>query len=901
MKITFRIHYNTTWGKRIAIVGNRKKLGNNKVSDAQFMGYAEDGRWTKTIEINDLKSVLSYRYYLINDDNEIIDTDWGEERVLDFSKEKAKFITLYDSWRSDKSAENSLYTSAFSNAIFKQEDKVASKPKKDTQKGEVVFRISAPRIKSNEQVVICGNIPALGSWNMDKPLFLGNSQYPLWSSVALPVDNHYSIEYKYGIYDTEAKRLVSLEVGENRKIRSLILPVAGEKIIQTDNIYIHPAGQWKGSGVAVPVFSLRSEKSCGVGEFTDLHGLIDWAEKIGLKMVQILPVNDTNATGTWTDSYPYGAISVFALHPQYLSLEAIEGFKKVVNQANYKKVQKRLNALPEEDYEEVMKFKLAQARLIFAEKKDKMLKSADFKTFLAENEHWLPAYAAFCSLRDKNKTADFNQWSTDNTFSPASLKKLIDPKGKNFDEVAFWYFIQYHLDRQLAAAGDYARGKGIILKGDIPIGIYRYSADAWTQPELYNMDGQSGAPPDPFSAIGQNWGFPTYNWEEMAKDGFQWWKNRFTQLSRYFDAFRIDHILGFFRIWQIPLEQVEGSFGFFNPAIPISRNEFGERGIWFDFERYCQPYIKEHLLIELFGDEASDVSRLFLERNKEKALRFKKKFSTQRKIEAYIKGHRQHKHLEKGLYSLHSNVLFFPVEGSGKSEFHPRIDLVDTSSFKELPSDIRLRIEALYHDYFYNRQEDFWKESALSKLPAIKKATNMLICGEDLGMVPACVPGVMDDLSILTLEIQRMSKNPETEFLQEQDIPYLSVASPSTHDMSPIRLWWEEMKEDERNRFFSKELHNYGASAPEECTPDIAKQILQQHLNWKSMWVVFPLQDILAISPRLRRENAEEERINVPSNPQHYWRFRFHVSNEELMAAEEFNEDLGRMVMVSGR
>lgn len=901
MKITFRIHYNTSWGRRIAIVANHKSLGNSKISEAQFMDYAEDGRWTKTIEIKDLKSSLSYKYYLINDDNEILDTDWGDERNIDFSTEKAKSITLYDSWRSNKNAENSLYSSAFSKAIFKQKNKPATKSKKVAKRGEIVFRISAPRIKSNEQIVICGNIPALGSWNMEKPLFLENSQYPIWSTSVLSIDTQPTIEYKYGIYDNEAKRLVSLEAGENRTIRSLVLPEVGEKIIQTDNTYINPAGHWKGSGVAVPVFSLRSEKSCGVGEFTDLHGLIDWADKIGMKMVQILPVNDTNATKTWTDSYPYGAISVFALHPQYLSLEAIAGFKKAVNQANYKKIQSRLNDLSEVDYEAVMKFKLAQARLIFAEQKDIILKSDDFKTFLAENEHWLPAYAAFCFLRDKNKTADFNQWSSHNSFSSASLKKLINPKAKDFNEIAFWYFIQYHLDRQLAAAGDYARDKGIILKGDIPIGIYRYSADAWTQPELYNMDGQSGAPPDPFSEIGQNWGFPTYNWEEMAKDGFQWWKNRFTQLSRYFDAFRIDHILGFFRIWQIPLEQVQGSFGFFNPAIPISRKEFAERGIWFDLERYCQAHITEKILSELFGKDADNVSKLFLDKNKKGTLKFKKKFSTQRKVEAFIKKYPEYKNLEKGLYTLHANVLFFPVVGSRNSKFHPRIDLMQTSSFKDLQPDIRSRMEVLYQDYFYNRQEEFWKKSALSKLPAIKKATNMLICGEDLGMVPACVPGVMDDLSILTLEIQRMSKNPETEFLQERDIPYLSVSSPSTHDMSPIRLWWEEMNQDERNRFYNRELHNYGAAAPKECTPDIAKQILQQHLSWKSMWVVFPLQDILAISPNLRRKNPEEERINVPANPQHYWRFRFHVSNEELLAAEEFNEDLGRMVMVSGR
>lgn len=901
MKITFRIHYNTSWGSQIALVGNHKSLGNNDISAAVFMDYIEDGIWTKTLEIKDLKSLLSYKYHLINDNKEILDTDWGAERTFDFSKEKSKSITLYDSWKSDKSAENSLYTSAFSNAIFKQEKKTASKSKKDAKLGEIVFRISAPRIKSHEQIVICGNISALGNWSMESPLFLENSEYPVWSSVALSIDNQHSIEYKYGIYDKEAKRLVNLEFGKNRLIQYPNLPEVGEKFIQTDNLYFNPAGDWKGSGVAVPVFSLRSEKSCGVGEFTDLHGLIDWAEKVGFKMVQILPVNDTNATGSWTDSYPYGAISVFALHPQYLSLEAIDGFEKAVNQANYKKVQKRLNALPEEDYEEVMKFKLAQARLIFAEQKNAMLKSADFKTFLSENEHWLPAYAAFCYLRDENKTADFNQWSSHDTFSPASLKKLIDPKAKEFDEIAFWYFIQYHLDCQLAAAGDYARGKGIILKGDIPIGIYRYSADAWTQPELYNMDGQSGAPPDPFSAIGQNWGFPTYNWEEMAKDGFQWWQNRFSQLARYFDAFRIDHILGFFRIWQIPLEQVEGSFGFFNPAIPISIREFGERGIWFDFERYCQPYIKEHLLWELFGEETKEVVEVFLEQRESGTIKFKDEFATQRQVQAFIKKYPQYKSAEKGLFSLHANVLFFPVEGSNNSEYHPRIDLMETSSFRELPPDIRPRIDALYNDYFYNRQEEFWKKSALAKLPAIKKATNMLICGEDLGMVPACVPGVMEDLSILTLEIQRMSKNPKTEFLQEEDIPYLSVASPSTHDMSPVRLWWEEMKEEERNRFYNRELHSYGTAAPKECTPDIAKRILQQHLHWKSMWVVFPLQDILAISSDLRRKNAEEERINIPANPQHYWRFRFHVSNEKLLSADGFNEDLERMVMISGR
>ncbi|MCB0635938.1 MAG: 4-alpha-glucanotransferase, partial [Lewinella sp.] len=467
-----------------------------------------------------------------------------------------------------------------------------------------------------------------------------------------------------------------------------------------------------------------------------------------------------------------------------------------------------------------------------------------------------------------------------------------------YADLAFYYYLQYHLDRHLAGVADYARGRGIVLKGDIPIGIYTYSADAWVEPELYNMDGQAGAPPDAFAAEGQNWGFPTYNWEAMAADGYRWWRQRFTQLGRYFDAFRIDHILGFFRIWETPIEQVEGILGHFNPAIPVSIDELRQRAISFDFDRYCRPYITDDWLAELFGPEADYVKQTFLLPVGGGRWQFREEVSNQRALAAALPADKAD--LEKKLFRMVSNVLLLPVPGSQATEFHPRISLFDTYSYQQLDGHSQWQLRELHDDYFYRRQEDFWREQGMTKLPAMKDATDMLICGEDLGMVPACVPDVMRDLGILSLEIQRMAKNPKTEFLQPADIPYWAVCSPSTHDMPPIRLWWEEEEPGRRQRFYNQELGWWG-DAPDTCSPELAGAIIHQHLHWPAMWTVFPLQDLLAMDGALRRDDPAAERINVPAIVQYYWRYRMHLSLEDLLAADDFNGRLRAMLAQAGR
>lgn len=895
MIIQFKIHYQTKWGQQLAVTGNIPVLGAGDPAKAFVLDYQGGGFWGGRIELEDKPEVIEYTYMLIDEQDGSRLLEWGGPRRVELKGASAEQFLLKDAWRPKGHPEHALYTSAFLDVILRPHNFESKRIRRKDDKPVIRFSIRAPRVQPGYRIGVVGNIEELGNWDAGKALMLGNEEHPLWTG-EVALNSGLSIEYKYAIFDPENDKIVHLESGDNRRLPAGW--IGQETTLQvTDEYFRHPKGRWKGAGVAIPVFSLRSRRGLGVGEFADLKDMVDWARENGLNMVQILPVNDTSATHTWTDSYPYAAISVFALHPIYLHIEALSDDLKGVDEKELLDRREDLNRLDQVDYEAVMELKLRFARRIFDKEKDKWLESKAFKSFFKENKHWLQPYAAFCYLRDKFDTADFQQWENYAEFSEKKLKKLTGAKAEHYDEIAFHYYLQYHLDRQLREAADYARERGVILKGDIPIGIYRHSVDAWVEPRLYNMDSQAGAPPDPFSEIGQNWGFPTYDWEEMAKDDYRWWRQRLQQLSRYFDAFRIDHILGFFRIWQIPIEQVQGLMGHFNRAIPVSIEELEQLGIPFNRERYCRPYIPEQYVYDLFGDDAPLVKKTFLEPTYPYHYRMRVAFDTQRKVEAYFRReeHTGQKHLKPGLFELIANVLFFEVPGSQGRAFHPRIKMQETRSYQELPAEIRQRLEGLYIDYFYRRQEEFWRQQAMNKLPAIKEATNMLICGEDLGMVPDCVPGVMRELDILSLEIQRMSKNPKTEFLDETDIPYLSVCSPSTHDMSPLRAWWEEMEEDQKRRFYQEEL-GFQGEPPYFCEPYIVERILLQHLDWPSMWAVFPLQEIIAMDGQLRRENPFEERINVPANPKHYWRYRFHMTLEEMKKTDGFNQYFRQMI-----
>lgn len=901
LTINFRLKFVTHFGQTLFITGNHPLLGNGNIENALPMQYFNQDFWTASLEIaanERLNETITYNYVLKNLDG-TVQYDSGEDKQFNPFTFKTNNVLITDGWNFTGYTENAFYTEPFKNVLLAANHTAIkeSKPKAYTH----IFKTKSPLLPKGQTLCLLGTGKSLHNWDVSNPIIMsrakGEDCYVAYVNMA---KENFPVAYKYGIYDVEKESFVRYEDGDNRFFFDNI--EVDKQTVVNDAFANLPSTAWRGAGIAIPVFSLKTNKSFGVGEFTDLIELANWSETVGLKLIQILPINDTTAHHSWQDSYPYAAISAFALHPIYLNIEEATNAE---NKHLYKKlstVQKELNAADGVEYDKVIEAKWNYIKQIYPLQKKATFDSEDYKNYYQTNKHWLLPYAVFCYLRDEYGTANFYTWPAFRTFKEEDVAELTNPNSEAFNDIAIHYFVQYQLHVQLKKATEYAHKKGIIVKGDIAIGIYRYGVDAWQNPELYHINVQAGAPPDDFAVKGQNWGFPTYNWERMAQDGFAWWKNRFEQMRYYFDAFRIDHILGFFRIWSIPMHAVEGIMGYFVPAIPLHINEIFSKGIDFNYYRFTKPYISDSILWDTFDNDTHFVKENFVEPDGYGLFNLKEGFTTQREVEKYfdaLEENETNNKLRFGLYNLISNVILFEVEGSQSQQFHFRFGIESTSSFGNLDYHSQQQLKELYVNYFFRRQDDFWMKEAMQKLPALRRTTNMLICGEDLGLVPACVPDVMHQLGLLSLEIQRMPKDPKKEFFHPNDAPYLSVVTPSTHDMSTIRGWWEEDKE-RIQRFYNFTMGQWG-DAPYYCEGWINKAIVLQHLYSPAMWAIFQFQDLIGMNETLRRENPNDERINVPSNPKHYWRYRMNLSIEELQNAKEFNELVKESVKQSGR
>ena len=901
MRVVFRVNFHTEPGQslwlRYAIV-----LGSGvaKVEQVVPMRWLNGSQWEIGVDLEGSGALrVEYAYQLRQEGNGVELDEWNGPRVLELDFAKHDLVLRRDTWCSAGTVDHAFETKGFDAILPKRGPFAKALVPKGANHGFCLGMAAVP-----EGMVPCvlGGVREIGDWDWTKAVPMTEVAANRWeANFYLPSD--WRIEYKYGLCDVKSGRVVSLEVGENRSLEPRALAQNQWTAVSDEGYRRDGAGLYRGAGVAIPVFSLRSENSLGVGEFADLKPLADWAAQTGLKLIQILPINDTTSSHDWTDSYPYSAISVDALHPIYLRLDDLDHAMPADFAKELKEARAKLNALSQVDYEGVMAVKSRLLKRVFEKHAKTITVSAGFKNFLKENRHWVLPYAVFCVKRDHFGTADFSRWGEWSVYDAKKVDALCAESHAEWSQVSYHIWLQYELDRQLSDAVAHLHAKGIVLKGDLPIGIDRQSVDAWSAPHLFKMDAQAGAPPDAFAIKGQNWGFPTYNWEVMRRDGYAWWRSRFERLSRYFDAYRIDHILGFFRIWQIPYEQVEGIMGWFDPAMPVHVDEIRWRGIAFDYERYCRPYIREHFLWEKFGDQVGAAKEAYLDDCGYGVYRLKDHVSTQRKIVDHFaaikdgdEGARQR--LRQGLMDCVSEVLLLEVPGSHGTQFHPRCSMQMTRSYQELDADTKRRIEDLYVDYFYRRQEGFWQARGYEKLPAMRKASRMLLCGEDLGMVPACVPGVMRELGILSLEIQRMPRSSDVEFSHPAWAPYLSVVSPSTHDMPTLRGWWRE-NSHVSGQFAWKML---GVAFPPMDLPgDLAARIIDQHLHSPGMWAIFPLQDLLGMDEQLRNADIDIERINVPAIMPYYWRYRMHLGLEGLAKAGDFNKRLREMVENSGR
>lgn len=890
MTVQFNIEYKAMFGEQI-VVNIQTEEGELKLP----LETTDGERWACDWCVESPEKSYTY-YYGVEREGRAVKTEWLMiKHQLDVNAKKAAVYTLYDHWKA-MPEDAYLYSSAFTDCINHQ---APQEMKPETGSKIVRLIVRAPQLHDGERLGVLGADKALGAWDVQKILPMTQHTYNEWVAdidAAHLEGSH--LEFKFVAF-RNAKNDLLWETSMNRTV-DLPEMKAGELVSYELDQAFFALYNRKLAGTQVPVFSLRTRKSAGIGDFGDLKTMIDFVASTGQKVLQLLPINDTTITHTWTDSYPYSCISVFAIHPQYADLHALPELKDAKARAEAEKTRAELNALDKIDYEKVNDFKINYLRQIFNQEGEKMMKTAEYKAFFLDTELWLVPYAQYSYLRDKNGTADFNQWPDHQVWDEAERKALADPKTAAYKNVAFFYFVQFVLDRQMQEAHEHAKAKGVILKGDIPIGVNRNGCDVWTEPKYFNLNGQAGAPPDDFSANGQNWGFPTYNWFEMLKDGCQWWNRRFQNMARYFDAYRIDHVLGFFRIWEIPVHSVHGLLGQFAPALAMSREEIESYGLHFQEDRFTRPFITDWVLDRVFHERAGEVKEKYLDRLDDERYQMKPEVDTQRKVEALFADVTNEKELwlRDGLYALISDVLFVR-DHTNPGVFHPRISAQLDFIYESLYDNDKAAFNRLYNDYFYRRNNQFWYQEAMKKLPKLVQATRMLVCAEDLGMVPDCVPWVMDELKILSLELQSMPKDPSVKFGHLSRNPYRSVCTISSHDMPTLRMWWDENIQ-RTQEYYNTMLYRQG-SAPHPLPGWLASDIISRHLTSPSMLCILSIQDWLATDEALRLPDADAERINIPANPKHYWRYRMHLNIEDLAADKRFVQNITEMISQSGR
>lgn len=916
MKLRFTIHYTTVWGQSLHIVlTTRSRDGRERVQNIAMS--TDDGDlWVAETTVMESRrhpvTSLSYRYQVEGGDGEVLRREWSMI-PREYTCDSSKNYVFPDSWR-DIPLQYHLYTWA---VIRGEKRETVQAPLARQSKQEVgvdrqlpvfrktlVLRVSAPQLHHGESLAVCGNHPSLGDWNPSRYLRMSPIGDGDWV-LSVNVDNvRLPLEYKYVVIDDGKNVLKSWEEGDNRVIGAADVGLFTEQnaVLRDGEVVVVYGGvlrvkeqTWRAAGVAVPLFSLRTEQSFGVGDLGDLMRLGDWVSLTGMKLIQLLPLNDTTSTHSWTDSHPYNVISTHALHPHYLDLEQLPALKDRQERGAMNRQRRELNAQADSDYMAVDRVKWDYINKVYREHGDEILRSEGFAEFWQQNAAWMMPYAAFCALRDHFGTARTADWQQYAAYDEEVVSGLSNEGSPLCDDIRRTYFVQYELYTQLRRAVDYLHSLGIAVKCDLPVSTCRDSVETWTHPEWFRLDMQLGTPPSSSEPMGQNWGLPPVSDAGMAMR-----MEALRHLEQFFDAVRIDHVVGMFRTWEIPIGSLYASMGHFAPALPLSEEEIGRYGLAFRKELFTRPFINDQILDRLFGIHAQYVRETFLVRRPYGLYDLRDEVGTQVRIRHRFDGQNDENSqwIRDGLYQLCADVLFLE-DAAQPGMYHPRFGVLNAPVCEVLGAEEKRAFMNLYNDYFFVRHNDYWRYKAQEKVEAIVSASRMLVCAEDLGLLPPCVDEVLDQWRVLTLEVQSMPKTAGYEFSHLSANPCRSVATFSTHDMASMRLWWEEFP-GRTQRYYATMLQKEGR-APQHLPAHLAEEIVARHLYCPSMLCVLSLQDWLAMSSELRGKDVWAERINDPYDAYHRWRYRMAVSLEQLMEARQYNEKVKTMIVRSKR
>ena len=677
------------------------------------------------------------------------------------------------------------------------------------------------------------------------------------------------------------------------------------------------------TGIAVPLGALCSQKCPAVGDFPALKDFADFCQKSGIDVIQLLPVNDTGF-----QSSPYSALSATALHPLYIRIENLPEFEDAKKHCRpfssaYKEFLKENAPGKRFDYAKVCAGKIELLHLLYSY----MIKTVDKKTnhgknavnsdspsdpvsiaskfqiqmrnFIEDNP-WAIYYAVFKDLKDSYSQASWKEWDDG---KKNMTRHQIELRWSNRAlRVSHNFFIwcQIRAHEQFLDAAEYVRSKGIILKGDIPILINEDSVDCWAWPELFDQSMRVGSPPDFENPTGQRWGFPVYNWTAMQESGFAWWKERLSCASRYFSAFRLDHVIGFFRMWIYSEKETTAGLGHTNYYSTMEKEILLDQGFTEErLEWLSKPHIPMSSITAITGSE--DLAEEALEKicyriEGEDLWKFKEDVTSDSMIYSteFCTDEDMNRRIAKVFADKWLDRTLIEIE---EGQYVPIWTYSNTTAWKSLDDSER----EILLDEFRSLEEknlEIWLGNGPCILEPIVSSTKMQPCGEDLGLNLPGLPNVLKSLNVVSLRVVRW-----TRFWDRDGAPYeafdsypdLSVTSVSVHDSSTMRQWWNEDKQSLYG-FFDAAYKN---GCPSEInpngdfSPEAARFVLESAARTSSAWFINPLQDYLYLEGDFHSENPEDERINVPGTVnEKNWTYRMPVNIEDLMKMDGLSEKI---------
>ena len=648
----------------------------------------------------------------------------------------------------------------------------------------------------------------------------------------------------------------------------------------------------KMTGISVPVGALRTKKSFGIGEFLDIIPFADFCKKASLKVIQLLPVNDTG-----TESSPYSALSASALHPIYISIESLSelyeaptdaAHKKLL--ADIKKLKKSYNELPRFPYKELRNVKNTILKELYELHSAEIAKSPELKKWITANP-WVKEYAVFKRLKSINLEASWKSWREYRKIKQEEIEELWNSKELK-NEHLYYAWVQMNLEKQFLKASDYVSSLGIMLKGDIPIMMNEDSHDAWAHPEFFNDNLRAGSPPDGPNPVGQNWGFPTYNWKNLKKCDYSWWRERLKQSAKFYELFRIDHILGFFRIWAVPQNECTALLGHTEPYEPVTVKELEALGFTKERIRWLSlPHIPTRIVEDVNNGDylgTHGILHTIMDRiGDEELWLFKPEIKSDKDIYAHEEIPLA---VREVLAKKWRDRMFVETE---RGKYYPAWCYETTTAWASL-SDDEKRIMSQFISEKREDMENLWEKQARELLGMITDTTTMTACAEDLGANIRSLNSVLNDLSIMSLKVIRWNRQWEKDgkpFIPFEDYPEKSVTTTSVHDSSTLRLWWTE--EPDASDFYEAfpPAGEIGAKnavvaniKPGTYSTEVAEYLLEKAAESNSIFCIHPVQDFLGLSEAYYAQNPQDERINVPGSVTEFnWTYRLPADVESLV------------------